>query len=185
MKKVLFLNASPTVGGNGDTLIAAAMEAATACGAEVQCVNIREKHINFCQACYGCSQTGVCVQQDDFRDILALIHEADAVIADAPIYYNCMAAQMITLINRLCCTFAYRDYKLGPKKKVGVMLTCTGSEVEEMKRHVRNITVLPSVARTIRGEMIEVFTECNSNDSCSNSAEYLETARQIAKWACE
>lgn len=39
-------------------------------------------------------------------DILRLAHEADAIIAEAPIYYNCMAAQMMNVINRLCCTFA-------------------------------------------------------------------------------
>ena len=184
MSKVLFITATPTRGGNGDALISAALEMATKQGAEIHRVDIRDQDINFCQACYKCSQTGICVQKDDFKDILALIHESDAIIAEAPIYYNCMSAQMITLVNRLCCTFACKNYVLGPKKKVGVMLTCTGSDPEEMKRHVRNITSLPSVARAIRGEMIEVFTNCNSDDTCKNSEEYLKKAREIATWAC-
>ncbi len=58
----------------------------------------------------------VCVQKDDFMDILRLAHEADAIIAEAPIYYNCMAAQMMTVINRLCCTFACKTYQVGPKE---------------------------------------------------------------------
>ncbi len=185
MRKILFLTTSPTAGGNGDTLISAAMKEAQKAGAQVELVHIREKNIGFCKACYGCRETGVCVQKDDFPAILALAHEADAIVCSAPIYYNCMAAQMLTVINRLCCTFACKAYQLGPKKKVAFMLTCTGSEVEEMTRHVRNITTLPSIARTIEGEKIEVFTRCVSDDTCAKTEEYLARAREIGSWAAE
>lgn len=185
MKKILFLTSSPTPGGNGDALISAAMEEAQKAGAQVDLVHIREKDIGFCKACYGCRETGVCVQRDDFPAILALAHEADAIVCSAPIYYNCMAAQMLTVINRLCCTFACKTYQLGPKKKVAFMLTCTGSEVEEMTRHVRNITTLPSIARTIAGERIEVFTGCAASDTCAQSEGYLAHAKAIGAWAAE
>ena len=185
MKKILFLTTSPVVGGNGDVLISAAMSEAQKAGVQMDLVNIREKKIGFCKACYGCRSTGVCVQKDDFQDILALAHEADAIVCAAPIYYNCMAAQMLTVINRLCCTFACKSYKLGPKKKVAFMLTCTGSEVEEMTRHVRNITTLPSIARAIAGEKIEVFTKCASGDTCAQSEDYLARAVEIGQWAAE
>ena len=118
MKNILFLTATPTVGGNGDALIGAAMEEAKEHGAKVHLIHIREKRIGFCRACYGCSQTGVCVQKDDFMDILRLAHEADAIIAEAPIYYNCMAAQMMTVINRLCCTFACKTYHVSDLHRV-------------------------------------------------------------------
>ena len=67
MRKILFLTTSPTAGGNGDALISTAMEAAEKAGAQTELVNIREKKINFCKACYGCRETGVCVQKDDFQ----------------------------------------------------------------------------------------------------------------------
>lgn len=38
---------------------------------------MRDKKINFCQACYGCTDTGGCVQDDDFHEILLAFHEAD------------------------------------------------------------------------------------------------------------
>lgn len=185
MKNVLFITTTPTVGGNGDALIEAAMEETKKSGAKVQLINIREKQVGFCKACYGCAKTGVCVQKDDFMDILHLAHEADAIIAEAPIYYNCMAAQMMTIINRLCCTFACKTYQVGPKKQVGMFLTCTGSEPEEMKRHVRNILTLPSISRAVSGYRTEVFTECISDVTCSNRTDYLERARKIARWAIE
>lgn len=72
MKNILFLTTTPTMGGNGDALISAAMETANEQGANVHLIHIREKQIGFCQACYGCAKTGVCVQKDDFMDILHL-----------------------------------------------------------------------------------------------------------------
>lgn len=87
MKNILLLTTTPTAGGNGDALIAAAKEEAEKNGAEIHLVNIREKQIGFCRACYGCAETGVCVQKDDFMDILHLAHEADVIIAEAPVYY--------------------------------------------------------------------------------------------------
>lgn len=50
---------------------------------KVHIVHVRKKQIGFCKACYGCAETGVCVQEDDFMDILRLAHEADAIIAEA------------------------------------------------------------------------------------------------------
>lgn len=181
MKKILFINASPTVGGNNDALIEAAMQAAAAAGAACSEVKFREKTVGHCQACYGCAATGVCVQDDDYKDILALAHEAEGIVLAAPIYYNCMASQALTLIDRLCCTFACKDYKLGPQKKVAFMLTCTGSDVEEMTRHVRNITTLPSVARTIRAEKIEIFTGCG-NTTCRDNPDYQARAKAVGAW---
>ncbi|MDE7353709.1 MAG: flavodoxin family protein [Acetatifactor sp.] len=185
MKKILFLTSTPTIGGNGDALIEAAMAEAEKLGAEAARIDIRERKINFCRACYGCSDTGVCVQQDDFMEILHLAHEADAIIAEAPIYYNCMAAQMLTVVNRLCCTFACKSYQIGPKKKVGIFLTCTGSDVDEMNRHVSNILTLPSVSRAITEYRTEVFTKCISGSTCNDTPEYLARAKEVARWAVE
>ena len=90
-----------------------------------------------------------------------------------------MAAQMITVINRLCCTFACKTYQIGPKKRVGIFLTCTGSEPEEMKRHVKNILTLPSVSRAISEYRTEVFTQCVSDSTCRDRADYLERAERL------
>lgn len=185
MKKILFLTTTPTVGGNGDALIEAAMSAAKAAGARVQRIDIREKHINPCKACYGCRADGVCTQKDDFAGVLAAIHECDGLVAEAPIYYNCMAAQAITVIDRFCCTFCCPTYQIGPRKKIGVLLTCTGSSPDEMKRHVRNIVELPSLQRSIEEEKTEVFTGCVASATCRNTEEYLERARVIGNWAAE
>lgn len=185
MKKVFLLTTTPTVDGNGDALIAAACAAAKETGADIRHIAVRNKTVNFCQACYGCADTGVCVQKDDFHEILQALHEADGVIVEAPIYYNCAAAQALTVVNRLCCTFACKTYQIGPKKRVGVMLTCTGSEVEEMKRHIHNITSLPSVSRAVSEARTEVFTGCVSDATCRDSEVYLARAAALGRWVAE
>ncbi len=109
MKKILLLTTSPTVGGNGDTLMDAAAKTAKECGAEIQRIDIRNLTIHPCKGCYGCAKTGVCVQKDDMTSALAALHECDGLIAEAPVYYNCMAAQTLLVIDRLCCTFACKS----------------------------------------------------------------------------
>ena len=123
MKNILIISSSPRKNGNSQMLCEQFKKGAEEKGHTVTLIRLMEKKIGFCRACYGCSQTGVCVQKDDFMDILRLAHEADAIIAEAPIYYNCMAAQMMTVINRLCCTFACKTYQVGPKKRVGMFLS--------------------------------------------------------------
>ena len=185
MKKILLLTTSPTVGGNGDALMDAAAKTAKEYGVEIQRIDIRNLTIHPCKGCYGCAKTGVCVQKDDMASVLAALHECDGLIAEAPIYYNCMAAQALLLIDRLCCTFACKSYQLGPKKKIGVFLTCTGSDVAEMKHHVQLIVDLPSIQRSVDAERTEVFTGCGSRDTCKNSIAYLDRASEIARWVCE
>lgn len=185
MRKILFVTTSPTVGGNGDALIEAALDAALAQGAQVERVDLRNYEIGHCKACYGCAATGVCVQQDDFAPLLKKLHEADGVVLSAPIYYNCMASQAIVAIDRLCCTFACKSYQVGPKKRVAFLLTCTGSEPEEMRRHVRNILTLPSLNRAIEDFRTEVFTGCGGAATCSQSREYMALARAVGEWTAE
>ncbi len=185
MKKVLLMITSPTKGGNGDALINAAAKVAKQVQAEVTTVHMRDLQVHFCQACYGCARTGVCVQNDDFHALLKQAHKADVIIAEAPIYYNCMAAQMMTLINRLCCTFACKTYELGVPKRVGMMLTCTGSEEAEMKYQVDLILTLPSLSRSITAYQTEVFTGCQEAITCQKTTAYLERAERLTRWTLE
>lgn len=86
---------------------------------------------------------------------------------------------MITLINRLCCTFAYKAYQVGPQKKVVMLLTCTGSDCDEMKRHVSNILTLPSVSRAIKEYKTEVFGQCMTNTTCQERVDYLNRVKEL------
>lgn len=185
MKKIIFLTSSPINGGNGDTLIESAMESAKAQGADVRRIDIRNRKIGFCKACYKCATDGVCVQRDDMAEILAAIHESDGIVAEAPVYYNCLSAQAMTVIDRLCCTFACKTYQIGAKKKVGILLTCVGSKPDELKQQVAGILTLPSLSRAITEFQSQVFTGCTTSDTCKNTSDYLKCARRIGTWAAQ
>ena len=43
----------------------------------------------------------MCVREDDFAQILDEIHQVDAIIAESPFYYNCMAAQALLVVSFL------------------------------------------------------------------------------------
>lgn len=183
MKNVLLITSSPTVGGNGDAIIDAARTVMEKAGCSITRIDIRDKEIEPCKACFGCAVDGVCVQSDDMAEVIDALHDADVIIAEAPVYYNCMAAQALTPINRLFSTYAYKAYKIGPKKRVGIMLTCGGSSPEELKAHVRGILDLPSLSRSISAYRVEVFPGCGSSSTCSESKAYMDTAAELASWS--
>ena len=161
------------------------MAAASRFGANVERVDLRDLQIHHCRGCYYCADSGICVQNDDFEKLKLPLHLCDAVVLAAPIYYNCLSSQTMTAINRLCYTFACKQYQFGPPKKVGIFLTCTGSSPEEMQHQVDNIFTLPSIRRAVVDYKTEVFTDCNELDSCALNEAYLERARAMAAWVCQ
>ena len=86
-KKVLILSASPRKDGNSDLLCDQFAKGAEEAGHQVEKIRVQEKKIAPCLACYGCRNTGVCVQKDDMAEILA-------------VYFYSMDGQLKTLIDR-------------------------------------------------------------------------------------
>lgn len=185
MKKIVLMSASPTVNGNGDTLLTAAKNVFEKQNMEVETIYIRDLNLHPCKACYGCVKTGVCVQKDDMASLIHSLHACDGLIVESPIYYNHLSAQLHMVIDRLCCTFACKSYKVGPKKKIGVFLTCTGSNAKDMEKHIDLLAELPSLKRSIQDIKTHVFTNCNTKETCKNSKEYLQLAKNIALWMME
>ena len=184
-KNLLIVTSSPTKGGNGDALAAAALDVAHACGANVSVVNLRDLQIRPCNACGACAKLGRCAQHDGMDKLMPRLHDADAIVFVAPVYYNTVEARGITAINRLYPIFACQQYEFGPRKKVGVMLTCAGSTEEWLKAHVDSILTLGSISRCIEEYRTEVFSGCHGKDSCRNSKETLERAESLARWTLE
>ena len=179
MKNILFITTSPTVGGNGDVVIQEAMESAEANGASVTLVNIRDKEISACKACNSCMANASCVQEDDMQGILKQMKESDGIVISVPIYFNLPNAQAVTLLNRLfvACTPTYISQK---NKKLGIMITCGGSDPEKMKEICENAVVFfPQITE----KQIVVFNKCSSEEAhCKKTPEFLEIARHMGAW---
>ena len=100
MKKVLILSGSPRKGGNSDTLCDEFLKGAVESGNEVEKVFIAGKNIEYCKACYGCKDTGICVIKDDMAEILQKMQEADVIVLSSPVYFYSISAQLKAVIDR-------------------------------------------------------------------------------------
>ncbi len=99
-KKVLILSASPRKGGNSDLLCAQFARGAEEAGHMVEKIRVQEHKIASCLACYGCRETGVCVQKDDMADILEKMILTDVLVLATPVYFYSMDGQLKILIDR-------------------------------------------------------------------------------------
>jgi multimeric flavodoxin WrbA len=99
-KKVLVISASPRKGGNSEMLCDQFILGAKEAGNKTEKIFLRDKEINYCVACEGCRENGVCVQKDDMAEILVKMIDADVIVMATPVYFYTMDAQMKTLIDR-------------------------------------------------------------------------------------
>ena len=99
-KKVLVLAGSPRKGGNSDILCDELMRGAESSGNHVEKVYIKDLKIGPCMACYGCRNTGKCVQKDQMERLLEKMIQADVIVMATPVYFYSMDGQMKTMINR-------------------------------------------------------------------------------------
>lgn len=100
-KKVLIISASPRNGGNSDYLCDQFMRGAKDAGHDVENIALRNKKINFCNACYFCkNNNGKCAIKDDVPEIIDKMIAADVVVLSSPVYFYCMNAQLKTIIDR-------------------------------------------------------------------------------------
>ncbi len=99
-KKVLVISGSPRKGGNSDLLCDAFIEGAVEAGHKVEKINLREKKLGFCHACYVCREYHLCFQKDDMKEILDKIVDADVLVLASPVYFYSIDGQTKTMIDR-------------------------------------------------------------------------------------
>ncbi len=100
MKKVLILSGSPRKGGNSDTLCDEFMKGAIEAGNEVEKIFVAGKNIGYCNACYACKDTGVCVIKDNMTEVLQKMLDADVIVLSSPVYFYSISAQLKAVIDR-------------------------------------------------------------------------------------
>lgn len=105
MKNVLIISSSPRINGNSDTLCREFERGAKEAGHNVKYINLVEKKINYCLACYACTNTGKCFQKDDFNEILDLALKADVILFATPVYFYSMSGQLKVFIDRLVANY--------------------------------------------------------------------------------
>lgn len=99
-KKVLILSASPRKDGNSDILCNEFAKGALDSGNIIEKINVSEKKIAPCLACYHCKNSGECVYKDDMPEILQKMIDADVLVLASPVYFYSVNAQLKALIDR-------------------------------------------------------------------------------------
>ena len=94
--KVLIVSSSPRKGGNSDVLCDQFAKGAAEAGHEVEKVNLREKTLSPCRACYACMENHVCAIKDDMAEIFSKLVAADVIVLASPVYFYSVCAQKLT-----------------------------------------------------------------------------------------
>jgi multimeric flavodoxin WrbA len=119
--KIVGVNGSPRKEGNTRQALETMFEVFRKRGAETELVQLADKRVEGCIACYKCGEKKnfECVSQrgDDANEIIRMMHQADAIILGSPVYFGGMTAKMKALIERAGIVAKSNDNML--KGKIG------------------------------------------------------------------
>ncbi|MFW9968474.1 MAG: flavodoxin family protein [Candidatus Thorarchaeota archaeon] len=101
--QVLVINGSPR-GERGATasVLKPFIEGMEGAGAKVELVNLPRLKINPCRGCFDCwwKTPGICVQNDDMKNMLPKLADADLTVYATPVYVDGMTGQLKTFMDR-------------------------------------------------------------------------------------
>lgn len=99
--KVLIINGSPRIDGNTTIAINELIKTFDNEEIETEIVQIGNKDIRGCVACYKCYETGMCVFNDLVNEVALKLKEADGLIIASPVYYAQANGTLVSFIQRL------------------------------------------------------------------------------------
>ena len=111
MIKLCAVFGSPRRKGNTSLLLKKAIEGARDAGAEVTEIVLRDKKLSPCLEIYGCRDTGKCVINDDFHEIVDQMLESNGLMLASPIFFYSVSAHTKILIDR-CQSLWMKKYHI-------------------------------------------------------------------------
>ena len=100
MKNILIISSSPRKNGNSDMLCNRFAEGAKESGNNVEKIFLASKNIGYCKGCGVCNNTHKCIQNDDMKEILDKMVNADVIVLATPVYFYSVSGQMKCFIDR-------------------------------------------------------------------------------------
>ncbi|BES63757.1 flavodoxin family protein [Gottschalkiaceae bacterium SANA] len=106
---------------------------------ETELIRLAGKQINGCLGCLQCAKDNICVQQDDFQEVLQRVMDADALVFAGPNYYNSLNALGLAFWERTFCLRHQDRFLLAGKLAVAIGLDRTEkgaaySHIEKMMK---------------------------------------------------
>lgn len=127
MKKVVIFNGSPRKDGNITTLLDVVAQGARDAGADVKYYTLFKMKFMACQSCFSCRMKPDCAINDEVRDALHKVIEADAVVVGSPIYMMQMSGPVKNLYDRF---FPLTDVNYQPRFGTKKFLTVYSQGME-------------------------------------------------------
>lgn len=100
--KILAVGGSPRAGGNSNSLLRTAVEAAVERGATAEYFYPSRMDVAGCLACDGCRRgpDAGCVQQDDMQQIYPALKACDVVVLASPVYFYALSSWAKAVLDR-------------------------------------------------------------------------------------
>ncbi len=98
--KVVAFNGSPRKNGNTTQAIEIVFKELKKEGIETELIQLADKEIKECNACFDCDGKNECVLNDDLNDLYAKMLAADGIILGSPTYFANVSSKMKALIDR-------------------------------------------------------------------------------------
>ena len=103
------ISGSPRKGSNTDILVQQVLAAAGERGAATEFIKVADHHISPCDACWRCSDKGVCHIPDDMQNIYPKLLHADGIVIGSPVHMgHSISGQAQVFLDR---TFALWHHK--------------------------------------------------------------------------
>jgi multimeric flavodoxin WrbA len=102
--KAVAVNGSPRKDGNTSLLLGKVLEPIREAGWETELIQLGEKELHGCRACYGCAakkDRHCSFRDDDLNAIAEKLFAADAIVLGSPTYFTDVSAEMKALIDRV------------------------------------------------------------------------------------
>ena len=99
--KVLIVNGSPRMNGNGSVAINEMLKVFETEGVDTEVIQVGNKAIRGCMACNACAKIERCVFNDAVNEVADKFKDADGLIVTTPVYYASANGTLISLLDRL------------------------------------------------------------------------------------
>lgn len=175
--KVLVINGSPHLNGCTDRALREVEKTLADNGIETVRVNVGNKDIRGCIACYYCREHGHCVFNDLVNETAPLLAEADGVVIGSPTYYAGANGQLHAFLDRL---FFSTSGIVDKTMKVGATVVSSRragstSVFDEINKYF-TISSMPIVSSTYWNE-VHGFTA----EDVEKDLEGLQTMRNLGR----
>lgn len=179
--KVVGINGSPRSDGNTYTMIKTVFEVLEAEGIDCEMIQLSEKAVRGCIACYRCVQKkdGKCaVVNDDLNSILDKMKSADGIILGSPVYFADITSEMKAVIDRtgMVARFNGNLFKHKVGAAVVAMRRAGGIHAFDTMNHLFQISQMFVVGSTYWN----IGTGRNKGD-IENDTEGLETMKELGQ----